>query len=66
MFKLRKGTKSYEDVLYTCTIRFLDDSEPIIVTFQVGVTKNCKNLMFTMLLIGKKIECFIFNLLKVT
>ena len=31
----RKSNKSYEDIHYTCTIRFLDDSEPITVTFQV-------------------------------
>ena len=32
----RKSQKSYEDIQYTCTIRFLDDSEPITVTFQVS------------------------------
>ena len=31
----KKRNKNYEDIHFTCTIRFLDDSEPITVTFQV-------------------------------
>lgn len=30
----KKSNKSYEDIHHTCTIRFLDDSEPLSVSFQ--------------------------------
>ncbi|ELT91322.1 hypothetical protein CAPTEDRAFT_180802 [Capitella teleta] len=30
----KKPNKNYEDIHYSCTIRFLDDSEPLSVTFQ--------------------------------
>ena len=39
MFKnklVKKSPKTYEDIKYTCSIRFLDDSESITVSFQVG------------------------------
>ena len=38
----KKSTKSYEDIQYSCTVRFLDDSEPISLIFQVS--KNCQSL----------------------
>ena len=36
----RRSVKSYEEIHYTCSIRFLDDSEPISVVFQVRETKG--------------------------
>ena len=51
----RKSQKSYEDIQYTCTIRFLDDSEPITVTFQVRLFTA--NLMASTTLLTAGLTC---------
>ena len=36
-FRRKKSEpKCYEDIHHSCTVRFLDDSQPITVTFQVS------------------------------
>ena len=36
----QKRNKSYEDIHYSCTVRFLDDSEPLSLTYQVMTQAN--------------------------